>query len=164
MFQPGLAWKLSLWPGLWWLWLSSHSGQSCQWQPGPGLALAKPWLLYVKCHTIYDYNLSQSVSVSIAKSSSSLISISSQPHSSFSDSSPSFLRLSSWPSTSSLISSLSIVEGAGSWKSRLCQTAHLMICKASTMSPLRWFQHLLIVIPPCEEAHLLDTEDNMIDR
>ena len=43
-----------------------------------------------------------------------------------------------------------IDDGAGSLKSKPCQIAHLIHCRASTMSPLRQLHRFDIVIPPRE--------------
>jgi hypothetical protein len=71
---------------------------------------------------------------------------------------------SSWSSDSSLSFASNIDDGAGSLKSKSCQIAHLIHCRASTMSPLRQLRHFDIVSPPCENARSLDTDDDIIAR
>jgi len=67
--------------------------------------------------------------------------------------------------SSSLVSAASNTEeGAGSRKSKSCRIAHLIHWRASTISPLRQLRRFDIVIPPCEKARSLDTDDNIIAR
>jgi len=55
-------------------------------------------------------------------------------------------------------------DRAGAGKSNSVRIAHLMYCKASTMSPLSQLRSRLIVIPPWEKARSLETEDDIIAR
>src|SRR5258708_33355092 len=97
-------------------------------------------------------------------SSSSSISISSHEGSStldsgFPESSP------ETPSNSSSSSSDSNLDnGAGSQNSKSCWIPDFMHCRALTMSPLSQLQCFEIVIPPCENACSLETDDDITAR
>ena len=96
--------------------------------------------------------------------SGSLNTVSSRRVSHVSTWSSSVSRLSSENSAFLSNSGSTAEDGRGSGKISSLLIEHLRNWTASTMSPFRRQHCLLIVIPPCENAHSLETEDAMIAR
>src|SRR5216684_5669176 len=67
-------------------------------------------------------------------------------------------------SSSSCSSASNLDDGIGSRSSRSCCIPDLMHCNASTMSPLSRLRHFDIVMPPCENAHSMETDNDMTAR
>ena len=158
MFRPGLAQGgfgfLKSWAR------PKPSLRAWPW-PGPGHGL------HIEKNYFYDWNgqlrYSDSDQSIISWSSSSSINRSSQENSSMSDSSG-FPKSPPKISSKSSLSSSDLDDRPGSQKSKSHQILHLMHCRASTMSPLRWLQSFDIVIPPCENACSLETDNNITAR
>ena len=176
-----MAWKPQLWPGLRRLWPGQTSGQAkatthslAPARLGPGCSFPMYFLCKGILYFYYRLCIRNMVSETyseqyMSSSSSSSIESPSQDGSSSSNSSSAGslwslpVLSSSWSSKSLSFASI-FDDGAGSLKSKSCQIAHLIHCRASTMSPLRQLQHFDIVIPPCENALSLDTDDDKIAR